>query len=162
MITIKGKNIIGVYIGNKPCSQVYSGVIPLLCNEIVVTQGLEDFTSYFWRVEGDITYKDKGAVIQLYGDGDSWSDAYLTTRILEKNKNYKVSFKCSLNSGKHTLRLVVGSQSETYIISTQEQVIEKTFSNIDSVSLDIGLGYQSPSNNYNPQFTIKDFKIIEV
>lgn len=87
MISINGKNIIGVYIGNKPRSQVYSGVIPLLCNEIVVTQGLKDFTSYFWGdVEGEVTYKDKGAVIQLYGDGNSWSDAYLTTRILEKNK----------------------------------------------------------------------------
>lgn len=161
MIAIKGKNIIGVYIGNKPCSQVYSGVIPLF-NDNVVIQGLEDFTSLFLRIEGDITYKDKGAVIQLYGDGDSWNDAYLTTSILEKNKSYKVSFKCSLNSGKHTLRLVVGSESETYIIESEEQVIEKTFSNVNSNSLDIGLGYQSPSNNYNPRFTIKDFKIIEV
>lgn len=162
MITIKGKNIIGVYIGNKPCSQVYSGVIPLLCNEIVVTQGLEDFEYSFWRVEYDITYKDRGAVIQMYGDGDSWSDAYFITNILEKNKNYKVSFKCSLNYGKHTLLLMVGSESETYVIESEEQVIEKTFSNVNSNSFYIGLGHQSPSNNYNPQFTIKDFKIIEV
>lgn len=161
MITINGKNIIGVYIGNKPCLQVYGGVIPL-CNDNAVIKGLEDFDYSFWGVEGDITYKDKGAIIQLYGDGTSWSDAYLITRILEKNKSYKVSFKCNLNYGKHTLLLMVGSESETYIIESKEQVIEKTFSNVSSNSFYIGLGYQSPSNNYNPQFTIKDFKIIEV
>lgn len=161
MITINGKNIIKVYIGNNPCSQVYSGVNPLF-NEVVDIQGLEGFEYGFFYCTGSVTYKDNGAIIKLYGDGSSWCGTYLTTNALKKNKNYKVSLKCSVNNGSQYMYLEVGSKSESYAINSREQTIEKTFSNVDSNTLYIELGYQTTSSGGIGQFTIKDFQIIEV
>lgn len=161
MISINGKNIIGVYIGNKPCSQVYSGVNPLF-NEAVNIQGLEGFKFGFFYCDGDVTYKDNGAIIKLYGDGSSWRGTYLTINALKKNKNYKVSLKCSVNSESQYMYLEVGSKSESYAINSREQTIEKTFSNVDGNSLYIELGYQPSSSGGIAQFTIKDFQIVEV
>lgn len=162
MITINGKNIIKVYIGNKPCSQAYSGVNPLF-NEAVDIQGLEGFEYGFYSCTGSVTYKDNGAIIAMSESGTtSWYGAYLVADILEENKNYKVSLKCSVNYGNQSLYLAVGSKNQEYTIKTTEQTIEKTFSNVDSSSFYMELGYQPTSSRRNAQFTIKDFQIIEV
>lgn len=160
MITINGKNIIKVYVGNKPCSQVYRGVNPLFDDGVDI-QGLESFDYEFFDCDSDITYKDNGAIVSLYGNGNSWFGACFSTDILEENKNYKVSFKCSANSRGQSLYLEVGSDYDTYVINTTEGVIEKTFSNVDSNIFYMELGCSSSAGRIS-KITIKDFKLVEV